>query len=64
MPRRLKYLPVPHGASSTAAPGPIRRSTRATHARPAGHDLPFSTWSLPKPAEFLVAEEVARRHQP
>ena len=28
-----KYLPVPHGASSTVAPGPIRRSTRATHSR-------------------------------
>jgi hypothetical protein len=27
-----KYLPVPHGASSTVAPGPIRRSTRATHS--------------------------------
>jgi hypothetical protein len=22
------------------------------------HDLPFSTWSLPKPADFLVAEGV------
>ena len=28
-----KYLPVPHGASSTVLPGGIRRSTRATHPR-------------------------------
>jgi len=27
-------------------------------ARPVDHDLPFSTWSLPKLAEFLVAEGV------
>ena len=28
-----KYLPVPHGASSTVPPGGIRPSTRATHSR-------------------------------
>jgi hypothetical protein len=27
-------------------------------ARPTGHDLPFSTWSLAKLADFLVAEGV------
>ncbi len=27
-------------------------------ARPTDHDLPFSTWSLSKLAEFLVAEGV------
>jgi hypothetical protein len=27
-------------------------------ARPVDHDVPFSTWSLPTPAEFLVAEGV------
>jgi transposase len=27
-------------------------------SRPADHDLPFSTWSLAKPADFLVAEGV------
>jgi len=27
-------------------------------SRPADHDLPFSTWSLPKLADFLVAEGV------
>jgi transposase len=27
-------------------------------SRPADHDLPFSTWSLAKLAEFLVAEGV------
>jgi hypothetical protein len=36
-------------------------AVRAGHgrSRPAGHDLPFSTWSLPKPTEFPVAEGVA-----
>ena len=40
-------------------------------SRPADHDLPFSTWSLAKLAEFLVAEgwsttspRGGRRHQP
>jgi transposase len=32
-------------------------------SRPQDHDLPFSTWSLAKLAEFLVAEG-GRRHQP
>ena len=32
-----KYLPVPHGASSTIPPGGIRPSTRATHARCTSH---------------------------
>jgi hypothetical protein len=27
-------------------------------ARPVDHDLPFSNWSLPKLADFLVAEGV------
>jgi hypothetical protein len=30
----------------------------------AEHDLPFSTWSLSRLAEFLVAEGGGRRHQP
>ncbi len=29
-------------------------------SRPADHDLPFSTWSLAKLADFLVAEGVSR----
>ena len=33
-------------------------------SRPADHGLPFSTWSLSKLAEFLVAEGGGRRHQP
>ena len=33
-------------------------------AGPRDHDLPFSTWSLSKLAEFLVAEGGGRRHQP
>jgi transposase len=32
-------------------------------SRPQDHELPFSTWSLAKLAEFLVAEG-GRRHQP
>ena len=31
---------------------------RIALSRPTDHDLPFSTWSLPKLAEFLVAEGV------
>lgn len=27
-------------------------------SRPSDHELPFSTWSLSKPADFLVAEGV------
>ena len=33
-------------------------------SRPQDHGLPFSTWSLAKLAEFLVAEGGGRRHQP
>ena len=36
---------------------PQRREVKKiAKSRPAGHDLPFSTWSLSKLAEFLVAE--------
>jgi transposase len=38
---------------------PQRREVKKiAKSRPAGHDLPFSTWSLSKLAEFLVAEGV------
>ena len=33
-------------------------------SRPEDHDLPFSTWSLSKLADFLVAEGGGRRHLP
>jgi transposase len=33
-----------------------REIKKIAKARPAEHDLPFSTWSLAKLAEFLVAE--------
>ena len=33
-----------------------REIKKIAKSRPAGHDLPFSTWSLAKLAEFLVAE--------
>ncbi|HEV2257031.1 MAG TPA: helix-turn-helix domain-containing protein [Streptosporangiaceae bacterium] len=35
-----------------------REIKKIAKARPADHDLPFSTWSLAKLAEFLVAEGV------
>ena len=35
------------------------RSRRSPKSRPDAYDLPFSTWSLAKLAEFLVAEGVA-----
>ena len=33
-----------------------REVKKIARSRPAEHDLPFSTWSLPKLAEFLVAD--------
>jgi hypothetical protein len=36
----------------------IRNFKKIAKSRPADHDLPFSTWSLSKLAEFLVAEGV------
>ena len=41
-----------------------REIKKIAKSRPGEHDLPFSTWSLSKLAEFLVAEGVDRRHQP
>jgi hypothetical protein len=38
--------------------GQRREIKKIAKSRPADHDLPFSTWSLPKLAEFLVAEGV------
>src|SRR6266498_4571532 len=35
-----------------------REVKKIAKSRPAEHGLPFSTWSLPKLAEFLVAEGV------
>jgi hypothetical protein len=35
-----------------------REAKKIAKSRPAEHDLPFSTWSLSKLAEFLVAEGV------
>ena len=38
---------------------PQRREVqKIAKCRSAGHDLPFSAWSLPELAEFLVAEGV------
>ena len=39
--------------------GQRREIKKIAKSRPADHDLPFSTWSLAKLAEFLVAEGVA-----
>src|SRR5690242_8534448 len=44
--------------------GQRREIKKVAKSRPAEHGLPFSTWSLPKLGEFLVAEGVGRRHQP
>jgi hypothetical protein len=41
-----------------------REVKKIVMARPGEYDLPFSTWSLAKPADFLVAEGGGRRHQP
>jgi transposase len=41
-----------------------REIRKIAKAKPAEYDLPFSTWSLAKPADFVVAEGVAGRHQP
>jgi transposase len=38
--------------------GQGREIKKIAKSRPAGHGLPFSTWSLPKLCEFLVAEGV------
>jgi len=44
---------------------PERQATRKVAlSRPQDHNLPFSTWSLSKLAEFLVAGGGGRRHQP
>ena len=37
---------------------------RIALGRPTNHGLPFSTWTLPKLAEHLVAPGGGRRHQP
>jgi hypothetical protein len=37
---------------------PVRQIKQIALSRPVDHDLPFSTWSLAKLAEFLVAEGV------
>jgi transposase len=44
--------------------GQRREIKKIAKSKPGGHDLPFSTWSLSKLAEFLLAEGVAGRHQP
>src|SRR5512135_2231668 len=41
-----------------------REIKKIAKSKPVEHDLPFSTWSLSKLADFLVAEGVDRRHQP
>ncbi len=41
-----------------------REIKKIAKSTPVEHDLPFSTWSLTKLAEFLVAEGGGRRHQP
>jgi transposase len=44
------------GRPPTFIPAQRRRIKQLALSRAQGHDLPFSTWSLVKLAEFLVAE--------
>jgi transposase len=37
-----------------------REIKKLAKSKPAGHDLPFSAWSLAKLADFVVAEEWSR----
>jgi transposase len=46
------------GRPPTFTLGERRQIKRVALSRPVDHDLPFSTWSLTKLAEFLVAEGV------
>jgi transposase len=46
------------GRAPKFTPGQRREIKKIARSRPADHDLPFSTWSLSKLAEFLVAEGV------
>src|ERR1700732_1463366 len=47
------------GAGPPSFPLPQRREVKkVAKAKPAEYDLPFSTWSLAKLADFLVAEGV------
>jgi hypothetical protein len=45
-------------AAAEVYSGQRRETKKITKSGPAEHGLPFSTWSLPKLAEFLVAEGV------
>jgi transposase len=46
------------GRPPTFTPAQRREIKRLALSRPVDHDLPFSTWSLAKLADFLVAERV------
>ena len=48
---------MPVGAHPSS-PWPSGARSSSARCRPVDHDLPFSTWSLVKLADFLVAEGV------
>ena len=50
--------PATAGPSADVHPAPAAGDQMIALSRPADHDLPFSTWSLSKLAEHLVAEGV------
>ncbi len=47
------------GRARTFTPPERREIKKIAKSRPTEHDLPFSTWSLTKLADFLVADGVA-----
>ena len=54
-------LPLPEVRGRPSAEvrlGQRREIKKIAKSKPAEHDLPFSTWSLSKLADFLVAEGV------
>ena len=48
----------PGGRPKTFTLPERREIKKIAKSEPTEHDLPFSTWSLSKPADFLVAEGV------
>ena len=55
---RLGVPEVPGRPPAEVHPPQRREIKKIAKSRPGEHDLPFSTWSLSKLAEFLVAEGV------
>lgn len=52
------------GRPRTFTPPERHENKKIAKSKPAENGLPFSTWSLAKPADFLVGRGGGRRHQP